>query len=369
MWSMTRCSAVGASAARRSAAATAARCCARSRPASGPPRGSPCAARASTWSAARDAPAARSSRIPAAPPSGRDSAMNTPSQIRLVSCGLERLRLGDIVLGVVGRPADRGRRVVVVAAGMDADRQADAARRRRRSASSGACPAACRRSPAAAPARSAGRRRSARSRRPRVRRSAAAPRCDARSRRSRSSHSRGHPVVHRAGEGGRHVLAEQQLHAVEAVADARCRCRTGRGTRRRTCSSVAAGLPFGGPPVRRARVSGELAGIADRVQLIHAAGHDHVLPVARPDRAAAPSGCGTVGWMSQSTVPVGSEQVCVVYVVPRLASVRTLPCPGLRRPFPLHSAATAVRLQSEASAVCPAAPAGDGACRPGANVA
>jgi hypothetical protein len=28
-----------------------------------------------------------------------------------------------------------------------------------------------------------------------------------------------HPVVHRAGETGAHVLAEQQLHAVEAVAD------------------------------------------------------------------------------------------------------------------------------------------------------
>ena len=38
--------------------------------------------------------------------------------------GLERLRLGDVILDVIGTPADRGRRVVVGAAGMDADRQA-----------------------------------------------------------------------------------------------------------------------------------------------------------------------------------------------------------------------------------------------------
>src|SRR4051794_123709 len=35
--------------------------------------------------------------------------------------GLERLRLGNVILDVIGAPADRGRRVVIGAAGMDAD--------------------------------------------------------------------------------------------------------------------------------------------------------------------------------------------------------------------------------------------------------
>ena len=37
---------------------------------------------------------------------------------------LERLRLGDVILDVIGAPADRGRRVVIARAGMDADGEA-----------------------------------------------------------------------------------------------------------------------------------------------------------------------------------------------------------------------------------------------------
>ena len=39
--------------------------------------------------------------------------------------GLERLRLRDVILDVIGAPAHRSRRVMIIAAGMDADRQAE----------------------------------------------------------------------------------------------------------------------------------------------------------------------------------------------------------------------------------------------------
>ena len=87
----------------------------------------------------------------------------------------------------------------------------------------------------------------------------------------------GDPVVHRAGEAGAHVLAEQELHAVEAVADGDAGAERGEGVGAE-CVEVGAGPGVGQAPVG---AGGErrVGGVGDRFQLVHAALDDDVAPV------------------------------------------------------------------------------------------
>ena len=132
---------------------------------------------------------------------------------------LERRRLRDVVLDAIGRPARRRRRVVIGAAGVDADRQADASRPPRRSANRAAARAASRPSRAAAPARSGDRAPRARSRATASSGFCAGTRIEARRRGSRSSSSCATQSFTAAHKRRRHVLVEQRDRAVQRVAD------------------------------------------------------------------------------------------------------------------------------------------------------
>ena len=192
-------------------------------------------------------------------------------QLRLV-----RLRLGDVVLEPIGRPADRARRHAVLAAGMDRERQLVALGRR-----------VDRPEMAAAEQRLALRQHQDRheagiARQPldlldgEVRRLHRHDDGGPEARIARQPLRRD-PVVDGAAEGGRHVGIEDRLGAVEDVAD---------GVRRAEAVErlglehleVAAGLALLGPPVGPARQR-HVGRIARQVQPVDGAARDLLLPV------------------------------------------------------------------------------------------
>ena len=85
------------------------------------------------------------------------------------------------------------------------------------------------------------------------------------------------PVVQGVGETGAHVLAEQQLRAVEAVADRQAGAEWGERLRSQRIE-VRAGLAVEQAPVG-ARCQRRVGRICDRFQLVYAALHDDVAPV------------------------------------------------------------------------------------------
>ncbi len=111
----------------------------------------------------------------------------------------------------------------------------------------------------------------------------------------------GDPVVHRAGEAGAHVLGEQQLHAVEAVADrdrgaerGRARGRAARRGRSRACRWAGASRDARSAASWRGRRS--IRARARRAERrCRASG--------RTGRDAGRWRLGTAGWMSQSMPP------------------------------------------------------------------
>ena len=204
---------------------------------------------------------------------------NTPSQIRLVSWVWKACAWADVVLGVIARPADRGRRIVVGAAGMDADGEPVA----RGGGVDRPVMALAQRLVAARQQQHLHEARVG---------GAALDLVDGQSSVfCVGDHDAGaqprlaveplarDPVVDGAREGGSHVLAEQELHAVEAVAG--CRCRSPNGVEALGPHLLERGrrLAFGGPPIG-ARGQRRAGGVADGVQLIHAARlHDRLAPM------------------------------------------------------------------------------------------
>ena len=135
---------------------------------------------------------------------------NTPSETRLASWSRRLALLRDVILEKIGRPARRGRRVPIGAAGVDADRQAV----RSRGAIDRPVVPAAQRHVEPTPSSSTWTKRGSPARRS-ISSAASSGFCDgttieARSRGSRSSHSCRDPVVDRADERRRHVLGEQR---------------------------------------------------------------------------------------------------------------------------------------------------------------
>ena len=85
------------------------------------------------------------------------------------------------------------------------------------------------------------------------------------------------PIVERLREGRRHVLAEQQVHAVEAIADGDA----GAEARERLAAErfeVGSGPAAAAAPIRP-RAERRMLRIGDRIELVHAALHDGLAPV------------------------------------------------------------------------------------------
>ena len=190
------------------------------------PRGSRCAGPSRISSAATDRPAARTtpdsiSTTVSARKLGENTLGDQAGQLRLEGGGLV-----DVFLGERGRPADRGHRVAVHAAGVDADRQAVAFRGGvdrpvLPAAQGGSLPTS---------SMTWTKRRSGAQRL--ISSTASSAFCigtmiEARSRGSRSSHSRAIQSFSARAEGDAEVLAELRLHAIQAVADRQAACRTG----------------------------------------------------------------------------------------------------------------------------------------------
>ena len=179
---------------------------------------------------------------------------NTPSVTRLFSARGKARRLRDVVLQVIGRPAERARRMAEAAAGVNADRQTVLLRR---AIDRPVLPPAQRQfghARASAPARTACPRRSVRSPPPPARRCAPAPR-SRRAAADRDPAIRRRASVDRAAQCRGQVLAVHDLRAIQHVADGEprleCIQRLGRaslGSQRPACRVAGrqSGRPFNG---------------------------------------------------------------------------------------------------------------------------